>query len=196
MVLCVAGSVDPENVVELARQVLPTSSGYLGQVDLGEQEPIGVSQSYVEKEMPVSVPVFELGIKGTPAPAGQELRQQLVGELVCDVLFGSSAPLYTKLYEEGLINSSFGGDYESVPSCAYLMAGGESRDPRAVRDAVVAEAQRLCREGIDPHLCASASTSSTSKISRLSRLTRTFRAVSALVLSGSITIAAARLQPD
>ena len=91
-------------------------------------------------------------MKGAPAPEGQELRQQLVGELVCDVLFGASAPLYTKLYEEGLINSSFGGDYESVPGCAYLMAGGESRDPKAVRDAVLAEAQRLCQEGLDPEL--------------------------------------------
>ena len=152
MVLCVAGSVDPETVAKLARDMVPTRSGRLGQADLGEREPAAVQAGYVEREMPVSVPVFELGVKGDPAPEGQELRQQLVGELVCDVLFGSSAPLYTKLYEEGLINSSFGGDYESVPGCAYLMAGGESRDPKAVRNAVLAEAQRLCQEGIDPRL--------------------------------------------
>ena len=152
MVLCVAGSVDPEKVAELAREIIPARGGHLGRADLGQQEPAGVQSTYVEREMPVSVPMFELGIKGDPASAGQELRQQLVGELVCDVLFGSSAPLYTKLYEEGLINSSFGGDYESVPGCAYLMAGGESRDPRAVRDAVLEEARRLCREGVDPNL--------------------------------------------
>src|SRR5699024_4559088 len=111
MVLCVAGSVDPETVAKLARDMVPTRSGRLGQADLGEREPAAVQAGYVEREMPVSVPVFELGVKGDPAPEGQELRQQLVGELVCDVLFGSSAPLYTKLYEEGLINSSFGGDY-------------------------------------------------------------------------------------
>lgn len=152
MVLCVAGSVDPQRVVELAREIVTHTGGGVGQADLGQKESVQVAQSYVQREMPVSVPVFELGVKGTPAPEGQELRQQLVGELVCDVLFGASAPLYTKLYEEGLINSSFGGDYESVPGCAYLMAGGESRDPKAVRDAVLAEAQRLCREGLDPEL--------------------------------------------
>ena len=152
MVLCVAGSVDPQRVMELAREIVTHTGGGVGQADLGQKEPVQVAQAYVQREMPVSVPVFELGVKGTPAPVGQELRQQLVGELVCDVLFGASAPLYTKLYEEGLINSSFGGDYESVPGCAYLMAGGESRDPKAVRDAVLAEAQRLCREGLDPEL--------------------------------------------
>ena len=37
-------------------------------------------------------------------------------------------------------------------SCGAIMAGGESRDPRQVRDEVLAEAGRLAREGIEERL--------------------------------------------
>ena len=39
-----------------------------------------------------------------------------------------------------------------VPGCAFLAAGGESRDPEAVRAAVEAEARRIEAEGVDPGL--------------------------------------------
>ena len=42
--------------------------------------------------------------------------------------------------------------YESYPGCAFLCAGGESKDPEGVRAAVAAEAERIAREGIGPEL--------------------------------------------
>ena len=57
-----------------------------------------------------------------------------------------------KLYSQGLINKNFGYGFELYPGCALMVAGGESRDPRAVRDAVLAEGERLAQEGIDPDL--------------------------------------------
>ena len=102
--------------------------------------------------MPVAVPLFQLAFKGAPPPQGQELRQRLVGELLCDTLFSPSAPLYSRLYEEGLINSTFDCGYESVSGCAYLGVGGESRSPELIRERVLAEVERVRREGIDTTL--------------------------------------------
>lgn len=120
--------------------------------DRGQPEPAEVGERYTRRIMPVSIPLFALGFKGTPAPAGEGLRQRLVGELVCDVLFSTSAPLYNRLYEQGLLNSSLGSYYSAVPGCAWIMAEGESRDPERVRDEVLKEAARLAAEGIDPAL--------------------------------------------
>ena len=78
------------------------------------------------------------------------LRQSLIGEMASDVLLGDSSPLYQRLYDEGLINSSFGGGFDQRPGVAVLCAGGESEQPRQVSDAILEEAQRLAREGIDP----------------------------------------------
>lgn len=152
MVLCAAGRVDPEQVAEIARQVLPAGADPVAETDLGPAEEAQAFQPLVEKAMAVSAPLFEVGFKGEPARAGENGRQRLLGALAGDVLFGSSSPLYARLYAEGLINGSFAGGYEAEEGCAFLAAGGESRFPERVRDAVLAEAARITREGVDPAL--------------------------------------------
>lgn len=152
MVLCVSGNVDPAEVSAIARRVLPAGGSGGAETDLGGGEPAAAAQARAERCMEVSAPQFQIGFKGDAAPAGESLRQRLVAELVCDVLFSPSAPLYTELYEAGLINSSFESGYESMPGCAFLAVGGESRDPEQVLERVLKAAERTAREGIDPAL--------------------------------------------
>ena len=153
MVLCVAGDVEPERVCQIAREVLPREPGTVAQKDYGPQEPEAACQSLREERMAVSCPIFQLGYKGDAPETGEAgLREQLLGELACEVLLGNSTPLYARLYREGLINRNFSYGYDSVPGCAFLAAGGESRDPEAVRDAVESEARRIEAEGVDPQL--------------------------------------------
>jgi len=152
MVLCVAGNVDPQRVADIAQEVLEKEPSTATVSDLGGAEPPETARKYAERAMPVSIPLFEIGFKGDPAPRGEGLRQRLLAELVCDVLFSSSAQLYSRLYEEGLINGSFDSSYDALPCCACLIAGGESQDPKRVLDEVLKEAVRLAREGIEPEL--------------------------------------------
>ena len=153
MVLCVAGNQDPERIVQIAREILPRTGGPIAQKDYGPREPEEVCRSLVEERMAVSGPIFQLGYKGDAPERGEQgLRQQLLAELACEVLLGNSTPLYARLYREGLINRNFSYGYDSVPGCAFLAAGGESRDPEAVRNAVEAEARRIAAEGVAPGL--------------------------------------------
>lgn len=152
MVLWVAGSVEPARVAEIAREVLPRAAALAAETDLGPAEESRAHKALVEKEMAVSAPLFQLGFKGEPPKPGEEQRQCLLGSLVCDVLAGPSSSLYTRLYGEGLINNSFEAGYESEPGCAFLAMGGESRHPEQVRDAILAEARRAAREGLDEGL--------------------------------------------
>ena len=153
MVLCVAGPVDPERICDVAREILPREAGPIAQKDYGAPEREGVACPVKEIEMEVSTPIFQLGFKGDDPGLGEAcLRQELVAELAAEALLGSSSPLYARLYREGLINKNFSFGYESYPGCAFLIVGGESKDPAAVRDAVLAEAERIGREGIEPAL--------------------------------------------
>ena len=151
MVLCVAGNVDAKAVERIARNVLPGEEGAMAERDR-PAEPEQAAVSRVERTMEVSAPQFMIGFKGDAPGQGDSLRQRLLGELVCDVLFSSSAPLYSRLYEQGLINGTFESGYESVPGCAFLTVGGESRDPDQVLDLIREELGRVAREGIDPTL--------------------------------------------
>lgn len=153
MVLCAAGDLDPQEVCRLAREVLPAQAGPIAEKDYGPEEPPRAARSLAEERMAVSCPIFQLGCKGDAPERGEAgLRQELLGDLACEVLLGTSTPLYARLYREGLVNRGFSYGYDSVPGAAFLAAGGESRDPEAVRDAVAAEAARIAREGVDPAL--------------------------------------------
>ena len=149
MILTVVGNVDPVRVADLARRVLPKEGGPAIPRDYG-QEPEAVARRETRLAMEVSSPQFLTAYKCRPVPEGEErLRAMVLGDLACDLLFGESSPLYQRLYSQGLINASFGGDIELRPGAAHLDAGGESKDPRAVAAALQEEADRLIREGVD-----------------------------------------------
>lgn len=154
MVLTVAGNVDPEAIVKIAREILPAGNKPEICRYHGEMEPETVAAPEAELGMDVATPIFLLGFKADPPPEAGigRLRQALTGELACEALLGTSSELYTELYEKGLINKSFSSSYDEYPGCAFLCAGGESPDPKAVRDAVMVAVERINEEGINEEL--------------------------------------------
>ncbi len=153
MMLCVAGPVEPQAVADLAAAVLPASGGPAGRPDYGAPEAMAGPSRRVEARMEVSMPTFTAAFPCRPPRDGRDgLRQELLGDLAAELLCGESTALYQRLYEEGLIDSSFSIGYESVKGIAMLTASGDSRDPDAVTAALVEEAERLAREGASPAL--------------------------------------------
>ncbi len=149
MILTAVGDVDPVHVVDLARSILPRERGEKIPRDYGT-EPADIAQKETSVAMEVSTPQFLTGFKCTPAPEGEDyLRMSAIGDMACDILLGDSSPLYLRLYDQGLINTSFGGAFEMMPGIAYLYAGGDSRDARTVAGEIYHEAERLAAEGID-----------------------------------------------
>jgi predicted Zn-dependent peptidase len=149
MILTAVGDVDPVHVADLARSILPRERGEKIPRDYGT-EPADIAQKETSMAMEVSTPQFLTGFKCTPAPEGEDyLRMSAIGDMACDILLGDSSPLYLRLYDQGLINTSFGGAFEMMPGVAYLYAGGDSRDARAVAGEIYREAERLAAEGID-----------------------------------------------
>jgi len=150
MILVCVGDVDADKVAALAEEILPGESGSEIPRDYGEEESLLPAKREAELTMEVSQPLFMAGYKCAPCRRGEDLlRQNIIGDMACDVLFGESSPLYTRLYEEGVINGSLGGNFDVLPGAAYLYVAGEARDPRRIFDEVTAEAARLAREGID-----------------------------------------------
>ncbi len=149
MFLCVVGDVDPEEVAAVAEEILPKGDGARICARRSWDEPMAVETHYVTRAMEVAQPMFQLGFKAEPLPDGEAgVRQEIVGDLAAEALFGESSPLYLKLYNEGLIDATFGGGYETVEGMSMLAASGESTQPEAVRDAIVQQARLLAETGI------------------------------------------------
>lgn len=148
MVLCVAGDVDPETVVRIAREGTPAQPGVLPQRDYGAPEAFSCPHSRMERTMEVAMPTFAIGFK-CPPPESEPLRREIVGEIAAEILAGESSVLYQRLYERGLIDAGFSVGYESVKDACLLSATGDSRDPEAIMQALLDEAARIAKEGFD-----------------------------------------------
>jgi len=149
MILTVVGNVDPIHVADLARRILPREGGPAVPRDYG-REPAEVAKKETKMAMEVAMPQFLTGYKCTPVENGEAfLRTNLIGDMACDLLLGESSPLYLRLYDQGLINTSFGGAFEMMPGVAYLYAGGDSKDARRVAEEIQKEAERLVSDGIE-----------------------------------------------
>ena len=147
MMLCVVGDVSAEEVARLAREVTPAP------VPGGERDARGWSGAFscgtMEKTMEVAMPMFAAGFASDPIAPEASLRAEIVGDLAAEVLVGESSPLYQRLYEKNLIDSDFSCGFEQVRGVGLLELSGDSEAPDTVIDAVVDEAERIVREGVD-----------------------------------------------
>ena len=150
MMLCVIGDVDAAAVIEQARRETPASCGIRTERDYGEEEPMACVTDRVEEKMEVSMPTFAIGFKAEPAEKGPEtMRLELIGELAAEILAGESSGLYTALYEKQLIDSDFSIGFDSMKGMAMLEACGDSEDPDAVLQALLEEAARIRKDGVE-----------------------------------------------
>ena len=153
MTLAVVGNVDPEKVIAAARELLPSEPGEVPESDYGEKETATPHQNALSAAMEVSAPQFLLGTKLVPEGKGDaRLKQMLTGEIALRLLFGSSSPFYTRLYADGLINSSFDYELDYTAGTAMMLAGGESRNVDGVMSELNAEIAKIASEGLNKTL--------------------------------------------
>ena len=149
MLLCVVGDVNPERVSAIALDILGEQPREVGRKLTDWEEPSACPEKRVTARMEVAMPMFSMLFKGPEVPRGEAgMRRETVADLAAEALFGESSELYLRLYEAGLIDSSFGGGFEVVDGCSMLMLSGDSDDPDALREAILEQAQVLIREGI------------------------------------------------
>ena len=146
MVLVVAGRITPDEVMEACDRLLKPAEEWVP-ADFSVDEPDTVAQEYVEDKMAVSAPLFYIGFK---EPVVSHTPKTLAGaRMLIDLISGKSSPLYTRLLEEGLINDQFEVEYFGGPDYGIWLFGGESSDPKRVKDLIADEILRLQTEGLD-----------------------------------------------
>ena len=132
MALCCAGDIDPDKVMELAEKLSPPGRE-APQRDYGREENLSPANVRIEERMAVSMPIFELGAKLPWKPdSGQWSRDMLLADLSCELLLGQGSPLYSEMYDAGIINQSFFIETYDFPHGGVCYVGGRCPDPMAV----------------------------------------------------------------
>ena len=148
MVLAVVGDVDENEVLRLCDEYLkPRETKTINQII--PKEPQGIVKPFTEKIMPVSRPLFYIGIKDNDTElSGISLaKKEMETEMLCEMIFGSSTPFYKKLYDAGVINNEFESAYELSDTFAFLFFAGESDAPDTVLDAIKSEITAFFENG-------------------------------------------------
>ncbi len=105
-------------------------------------------QNYVEQHLPVAVPMFNIGFKGKAGTEKENFVGSVLDEIFLDALFDDYTTVYRRLYDEGIINSTFGSEVFGGRDYIALMISGESREPQKVCEAVRAEFANAVENGL------------------------------------------------
>ena len=149
MVLAAAGNTTMEQVLAAcARHGLLDPRPEERVQRLWAAEPMTLAAAEKRIRMPVSKPCFGLGFKEAPL-APDDLRSEMLYDLVLCCICGGMSPLYRRLYDSGLTNPGFGGEVLRVDGCCCILFTGESDEPDTVKQLLLDEIEQVRRAGID-----------------------------------------------
>ena len=147
MALVCAGDLDPDQVARLTdASIIPKPNNDIKRGYSTDSS--GANQKYIDVSMPISMPLFDLGFKETDFDCHPCMRI-VSSKILLDMIAGESSELYERMYNENLIDGSFGMDYISGTSHGVSIFSGASPDPVLVREYILNEIQLLKRSGLN-----------------------------------------------
>ncbi len=115
------------------------------------EEPDNVNQKEIVATFPVSMPMFNIAFKDNNVgiKGNELLRKEIVTEILTDMIFKRGSKLFEDLYMKGLINDNFGGGFSSQVDYGFTILGGDSKDPRKVKEIILDYIEKYKIEGLD-----------------------------------------------
>ena len=142
MVLAAAGNASMEQILAAcARPGLMEARPVERVQRLWTEEPMTLAAAEKTITMPVSKPCFGFGFKEQPLQH-DDLRSEILYDLILCCISGGMSRLYRKLYDEGLTNPGVGGEVLRVDGCCCILFTGESDVPDTVRQLLLDEIVR------------------------------------------------------
>lgn len=153
MLLFIVGAVEPEKTMELIRNnqaqkrfpEIPKIERFYPE----EQTGVGTERSTIQ--LPVGIPKCLFGFKDPVGKlSGEEwLKREVEMEILMDILFSPGSSIYQRLYDTGLINDGFGGDFTGEEMYGFSIIGGDTKDPDQLVAIVKEEIQNILNSGIE-----------------------------------------------
>ncbi len=148
MCLAVVGDVTPEQVLAVCDKMLEKAEPLSIERSF-DDEPREIVESYAEYNLAMSMPVFSFGYKEECKELTQNLRKMIEVNILLEILAGDTSGLYNKMFDNGLINTSFSKEYFTGFGYEAIMFDGESVNPQAVADEIKKAVAALRADGID-----------------------------------------------
>lgn len=133
MLLFVIGAVDPVEMMAFIEdnQNKKTFQEPTDLKRLFDEEPTNVAEKERVLHMDVQKPKVYVGLKAKQVDlSGEEmLKHELAVQIGVECLFGRASSFYTDVYENGLIDESYGYDFSLENGYGFALIGSDSEQP-------------------------------------------------------------------
>ena len=149
MYLVLCGKYDKDRVMKLVDEiVLPVEKSEFELPSFSE--PSKANKKKNEVTLDISRPMFMVGIKdnNTDNTGKAGLKKAAVTDILTECVFGIGSKFYCENYKTGVINDSFGANYEQSYAFSHLLISGETDSPDSVMKKIKETLLAVAQDGI------------------------------------------------
>lgn len=133
MILFIVGNVDPEQAIDQVRanQAKKTFAPAKPIKRHFPDEPKSVAVPKKTLKFPVQIAKNLVAIKEDIGllRGKAAVQHEMTGDIMLELLFGTTSAAYLDLYDQGIIDDTFGFDYSLQDSFSFVLIGGDAKDP-------------------------------------------------------------------
>lgn len=147
-ILSIAGNFDPDKALEICDRLLkPVPLDKIGKIErYTPSEPYEVKEKTVKAKLSCSKPMFQIIYKFPEMTPQEAQRKYDEYTVMLDLCLGGSSPFYTEMYEQGLIDDTFGASAGYLRGLFMCVISGDSDNPELLLSKINAELTRLKKD--------------------------------------------------
>jgi predicted Zn-dependent peptidase len=154
MLLFIVGGIEAEKTLQLIRDNQSTKKF---------DAPAKINRFYPDESNAVAEPkkIMKLSVQTPKCLMGykekssevsrigtERLKQELTTQICLDAMFSTSSDFYQSLYDDGIIDDTFGFDYSLEPGYGFTMFGGDTHQPEELIKRIQEEVPRRVSTGV------------------------------------------------
>ncbi len=174
--LVCAGNIESNQILEMAEKVMKPTNGHRA-VSLFEKEPESIVKKYVETNMSLMKPIFQIGFKQKPQEESKALKQIYVMRMAMDILAGESSSFFEKAYTKEWIQEPMDCEFFSGDGYAFTAFSGTGKNIQKTKELMLKEIEEIQKQGIAEEAFERA------KKKQVGRMIRGFNSINTICMS-------------
>lgn len=141
MMLFVVGNIEPNKTMNFIKKN-QNNKDFRKEENIVRKE--NIESNHVDKKeeilhMSVTMPkvIVSMKINDILTNGKDKLKREMAMNLLLDILFSKSSPLYDKWLNEGIINDSFSANFTQERDYCFIQVGGDTLKPDSLKNEII-----------------------------------------------------------
>lgn len=141
MMLFVVGNIDPEETMQMIKNNQAKKhfekETQIQREEIMEPKEVACPEKTLHLDVMMPKVIVSMKINDILEDAKERLKRELSMNLLLDLLFAKSSPLYEQWMREGIINDSFSANFTQERDYCFLQIGGDTLKPMQLKEKIL-----------------------------------------------------------